>query len=127
MIMDKNTCKKLDKILDSMRSEETGCIFDFRKFYWENFIKEYSMHPQTYDSDINYLKSKLIEDGKAEHITNNKNSLRIKDAGRVFKGYCKERYDKILSNIGKYILWICAVLAGIWAAIRIFNLCKCYL
>jgi len=131
MIMDKNTCKKLDIILDSMRREETGCIFDFRKFYSENFIKEYSMYPQTYDPDINYLKSKLVEDGKVEYLQRNKNVLRITEAGRVFPGYCRESENKIISNIGKYIFWVSvvtgALFGAIWAIIQIFDLCKCCL
>jgi len=132
--MDKNTCKKLDIILDSMRREEKGCIFDFRKFYSENFIKEYSMYPQTYDPDINYLKSKLVEDGQAEHIGSNKNSLRIKVKGIVYPGYCKERIKAIKSRLWKITKWIslimiiiAGIITSIFYAIGIFDLCKCYL
>ena len=68
----------------------------------------------------------LIDSKKAEYIDErNRNYLRIKDAGRVFSCYYRERKNKIPSKIGKYILWISLVAGGIFAAIyyaiQIFN------
>lgn len=136
-MLKKSICKKLDLILDDLRSSNVG--FNIIEFCKDNFDYKKKKKGEKFikanDQTIKLYKyerfiSILINDGYARRLTvSNKNWLRITDKGRVFKGYVKDRRNKVLKITGKYILWIALVSGGLFAAIyyaiQIFNLCNC--
>ena len=123
-MLKRSTCKKLDKILDELKLADYLYITDFFKKNID--LNKSNAEQNKLFQECEYLISKILTDDLACYPdSKTKYDLNITNQGRVFKGYVKERRNKIISITGKYILWIAVVSGGAWAIIEIFNICDC--
>ena len=120
-VLKKSTCKELDTILFVLREEQDS--LDILKFCEENIKYEDTKYKdltpgKKKEADDKYRRmiSRLVESGKAKRIDQNKNYLTITDSGVIFKGFTKERKNKITSKIAQHFAWY-AIIFGIGCTI----------